>query len=850
MRMMLHVYKWLCRRHRLIAVTVFLLSLAALAIIAFVASPSYAGYRVAFPVEPALIQAGQGRTFVYRLPIEASSLTTFCADSNEQPNCSGLDLLEDGRLLGPPHSNHAELAEKGGGRYSHWAGYILFSTPAGDDPRTNGRVYEVRIPFKPTGPWLAGLAVFVAAVAALAGWIARKTLGAVIATASAPWQRGSGRPEPAPVYRADIDGLRAVSVISVMLVHYGVGGIPGGFTGVDIFFVISGYLITSIIWGELSRGEFSIAGFYARRFRRILPALVTVLVVVLAAGSVLLTPDMYLRVAQSAIAAALGFGNIFFYANTGYFDAEAKAQPLLHTWSLGVEEQFYLVWPLLLGIVAVYARHSRLAIVAMLLTLIGVSFAASVYYVDADKKWAFYGPLTRAWELGLGALLVFIPTIRFLGKWTANILALIGAGLIAWSFVMIDEATSFPGPNALFACIGAALLILPYREPTLVGQALSVPPMRLIGLLSYSLYLWHWPVFVLAMHFNNGFPLSVSERGGLMALSIGLSWLTWRYLETPFRRSRGLSPSRTVSLGLATIGALCALGFVVVKNDGFPSRLPDDARRYYDLDVMWRWPCPAEVVLEGRTYCSFGAAWSTASQRAILYGDSMAEHLTPLLHLAAAQNGASVLLINNCPPQLGGGVYRHRVNISGYEELCVEKRRQLMLLLWNEKPHSIIFNASWSRLGELRSTASRLPDEGNVLLRRGIEEIMPALAEAGARVWLLGGTATLEVDPASCSVGSHTWFRRRTCRNEVILTSRFERENASSHTVMRELAGRWPNLRFLSLGGALCVHEGACLSSLNGEPLYRDTDHFRRNLKPETAEELARRLSLHQIFED
>jgi hypothetical protein len=288
--MMLHVYKWLCRRHRLIAVTVFLLSLAALAIIAFVASPSYAGYRVAFPVEPALIQAGQGRTFVYRLPIEASSLTTFCADSNEQPNCSGLDLLEDGRLLGSAHSNHAELAEKGGGRYSHWAGYILFSTPAGDDPRTNGRVYEVRIPFKPTGSLLAGLAVFVAGVAALAGWIARGTLGAVIATAKTPWRRGSGRPEPAPVYRADIDGLRAVSVISVMLVHYGVGGIPGGFTGVDIFFVISGYLITSNIWGELSRGEFSIAGFYARRFRRILPALVTVLVVVLAAGSVLLTP--------------------------------------------------------------------------------------------------------------------------------------------------------------------------------------------------------------------------------------------------------------------------------------------------------------------------------------------------------------------------------------------------------------------------------------------------------------------------------------------------------------------------------------------------------------------------------
>lgn len=415
---------------------------------------------------------------------------------------------------------------------------------------------------------------------------------------------------------------------------------------------------------------------------------------------------------------------------------------------------------------------------------------------------------------------------------------------------MIDEATIFPGPNALFACIGAALLILPYRAPTLIGRALSVPPMRLIGLLSYSLYLWHWPVLVFAMHFNNGFPLSMAERCGLIGISIGLSWLTWRYLETPFRRGRGLSPSRTVSLGLATIGALCALGFVVVRNDGFTSRIPDDARRYYDLDVMWRWPCPAEVKLDGQTYCNFGVPWSTARQRAILYGDSMAEHLTPLLHLAAVQNGASVLLINPCPPQLGGGVYRHRVDISGYEELCVEKRRHLMSLVWNEKPHNVIFNASWTGLGELRSTTSRLPGESSALVRTGIEEIMPALAEAGSRVWLLGGTATLEVEPASCSLRSHTWLWRGECREEVVWTSRFERENAPYHIVLRELAEQWPNSRFLSLGGALCMPEGACLSWLNGEPLYRDKLHFRRNLKPETMEELTQRLSLYQIFDD
>src|SRR5262249_11932609 len=304
-----------------------------------------------------------------------------------------------------------------------------------------------------------------------------------------------------PGYRAEIDGLRAIAVLSVLAFHYGLAvpdrftgvdvqysvALPGGFTGVDVFFVISGFLITQILAGEIAAGTFSVIGFYDRRMRRILPALLTMLVCVLVAGRFLLMPGDYAALAKSAGAAAFGFSNFHFLNHTGYFDQVADFMPLLHTWSLAVEEQFYIVWPLLLALIATGSRNRTAALVALLVAL---GCAASIAFFPVDPKSAFYLALPRAWELGLGALLAFLPALPTL---VGEIATLAGLALIATGF-KIASPDNFPGLDALYPCIGAALVIWPRTRRTISDRLLGL--LAPIGLISYSLYLWHWPIWV------------------------------------------------------------------------------------------------------------------------------------------------------------------------------------------------------------------------------------------------------------------------------------------------------------------------------------------------------------------
>ena len=455
-------------------------------------------------------------------------------------------------------------------------------------------------------------------------------------------------------YRPDIDGLRAVAVMSVLLYHFGiVGALSGGFTGVDIFFVISGFLITSLIVSDLRAGGFSLLAFYERRIRRIFPAMLVVLAVSLVAGYFFLLPGDYTSLGDSAAFSAASLANWYFLQNTGYFDRTADLLPLLHMWSLSVEEQFYLVWPPLLAAFFFIARKEAAVIAALVAAVVIGGLWLSVQRTGTDPKSAFFLAHLRAWELALGALLVFLPPLRkSVSRWKNELPTIIGVAVIAISVLTLSREHLFPGLNAVPACVGAALIIWPRASDTLVGQMLSVPAVRFIGLISYSLYLWHWPVLVFYRHYASGAAPTLLVATALAAASIVLAYFSWRFIEQPARR-RPARPFMSVGFGLAAASTAVVAGLGVAALHGFPARLSPDVQDMSSLEEMWKWECPQHVKLDGlppRSYCVFGASWSDARTKAVLWGDSHADHWAPIIEPVAERAGIAVLLYRECPP--------------------------------------------------------------------------------------------------------------------------------------------------------------------------------------------------------
>lgn len=366
-------------------------------------------------------------------------------------------------------------------------------------------------------------------------------------------------------YRADIDGLRAVAVLGVVLFHAFPSLLPGGFVGVDVFFVISGFLITGIIAERLAGGSFSFADFYVRRVRRIFPALVVVLAACLAAGWFMLLPGEFQALGRHALAAAGFMANFAFWADTGYFDAAAETKPLLHLWSLGIEEQFYLLWPLLLWVA--FRRGWSLWVAALALT--AVSFAANLLSIGRFPELTFYFPHTRLWELGAGAFLALRPA-RIRLSLSADSTAWLGLALLAAGFTFIRPADAFPGAWALLPVVGTMLLIEAGPQAGLNRWLLAQRVMVFIGLISYPLYLWHWPLLsFLHVQAAGGEP-SVAARIAMVGLATLLSVLTWRFVEQPLRF--GSSRRFSVRLLLSGMASVAVVAGMLWGSGGMPSR--------------------------------------------------------------------------------------------------------------------------------------------------------------------------------------------------------------------------------------------------------------------------------------
>lgn len=373
-------------------------------------------------------------------------------------------------------------------------------------------------------------------------------------------------------YRPYVDGLRAVAILLVVAFHVNPAFASGGFIGVDVFFVISGFLITSIIIDGIQENQFSLIDFYKRRSLRIIPLLIVVVAVTVAVGYVVFLPNEFKDLSQAAISAALFYSNIFFWRHSGYFETPASLSPLLHTWSLAVEEQFYIFFPIFLVLAH---RLFRGRVGRPLFIIVLISFAWSVIGALNQPFATFYLLPTRAWELGVGALVAvgYFPTA--MSQRGKEVLAFTGVCLMMAAAFLLTDRSTFPGYNALYPVLGAALVIA-YGQGTAVGRVLSWSPIVFVGLVSYGWYLWHWPVIVFARYFMQP-PLGMAYVLLTLAGSFLLAVLSRRIFERPIQlRFRFAPPAPIVATGLASLVLVACLGWTGLQVGQIGRHFPPD----------------------------------------------------------------------------------------------------------------------------------------------------------------------------------------------------------------------------------------------------------------------------------
>jgi peptidoglycan/LPS O-acetylase OafA/YrhL len=435
--------------------------------------------------------------------------------------------------------------------------------------------------------------------------------------------------------RNDIDGLRAVAVLPVVLFHYNfLKLMPGGYVGVDIFFVISGFLITRIIYDGIGDGTYSIADFYYRRVRRIFPALFAMFAFCLVTAFLISFPNDAHDVGNSVLASTFFVSNILFYLSSGYFDQASEINPLLHTWSLSVEEQFYVLFPLVVFAIRKFSDKTRIRI---LLAMALASFIASSVMLPRDGSAVFYLVQYRAWELLLGSLLALgaVPPIR--KPWVAESLGVLGLAMIIASIMLYSSVTPFPGYSALLPCLGAALIIHSgTAATTTVGRLLSLAPVRFVGLVSYSFYLWHWPILVFYRYYFMHEPHGIVERGALIGVTFVISVLSWHFIEKPFRaRRQQANVPRTLRVAGSAMLAFSLFGLALGPANAqfwqYPGRVTN-TMAYVDYEVT-------DMMRTGQCFMSTSAGdfkrfdkqaclkLDVQKPNYLIFGDSHAAHL-------------------------------------------------------------------------------------------------------------------------------------------------------------------------------------------------------------------------------
>lgn len=517
--------------------------------------------------------------------------------------------------------------------------------------------------------------------------------------------------DPGKRYRRDIDGLRAVAVLPVLMFHLNVPGFAGGFVGVDIFFVISGYLLTGVILEEAAAKSFSLAGFYERRIRRILPALIAMLTVVSIVCWLTLSPLQNYDFAQSVLATVAFASNALFAMRLDYFAGiTAESRPLLHTWSLGVEEQFYLILPFIMLAVLRWAPK-RISIVLVALGM--ASFLLSVIATSAEPEIAFYHLPFRMWELLTGCLLATLPRPGP-SPGTALLQGFAGLILITATVVLYDQYLPFPGIGAVAPVIGSALIIRAgERREHPVGRLLSSRPLVGVGLISYSLYLWHWPPIILIQLYLARF-VTEPERVAIFVFALAMAVLSWRFVERPFRDPRRFSRRAIFIMAAGAMGALACAALVPIFTLAGHATAGLDPR-LAAVEAMRRGPCHLDseqtfADWAGPVRCGAGAG----RPRILLWGDSHAGHLMPgIRDIAAGGSAMQVVQVSktSCPPVLGLEL--------PYGPNCAQFNLDVAVMLAREHFDQVILAANWEEY-PLVGRVNLLQDTINFLRSRGM----------------------------------------------------------------------------------------------------------------------------------
>lgn len=596
-------------------------------------------------------------------------------------------------------------------------------------------------------------------------------------------------------YRAEIDGLRALAVGGVIAHHTGLGIVPGGFTGVDVFLVISGYLITGIIAAEMAAGRFSQWRFLERRIRRIVPALAAMLWVTAAAAWTILIPEDFRPFAQSLTAASLFASNLLFTQETGYFDSAEGMQPLLHTWTLGVEEQYYLVFPLLL---LACLRWRPQAMLPMVGVLGGLSFALALWLAESWPQGAFYLLPTRFWEFAVGAACALLPVRPRERGWAALAgLALIGAG-----YVIIRPETPAPGFMFLAPTLGTALVILFAAPANAAGRLLAWRPFVWLGLVSFGTYLWHQPLLVLAQYMWFG-PLPLPAVLALVAGSVALGALSYDFIEQPVRAKRLLASRRALLLVAAASLAVPAAAGIAGH---FRSLLPASAAEAARLAALR--PNVDEPFVSIVKHPAF-----------VLFGDSHAGHYRDALDEHFGQG--VMLTLPSCLAVPGVSNKRaDEADAAG----CKAMPERLTALVGGGRVRTLIWAQLWERALYAEGSNTPLPfEQGARRLETGMQRLADRLP-VGTRIVLLGNVPTAQAGGPQLEGG---WLRCRAYLNVGCPTSypAAQAQGIAMNARLKALAARDPRFVYIETAATLC-RAGRCLIVQDGMLNYWDPHHL------------------------
>lgn len=648
-------------------------------------------------------------------------------------------------------------------------------------------------------------------------------------------------------YRPDIDGLRAIAVTSVVAYHCGLGGVKGGYVGVDVFFVISGYLIGSLVHKEIRGRSFSIVKFYERRAKRILPALFGVLFFSYVVGFLILSPLELRMFSSSALSTITSSSNVYFYWKTeGYFTTKTELNPLLMTWSLGVEEQFYIVFPLLLLLLKKSRWQFQFLAISCLVIL---SLAVSIWATWHIPSFAFFMLPTRGWELGVGVLLAFIEANR---SRTKNVLpsivahgaSILGIGLIGTAIYALRPHTPFPGFAALLPVTGAVALIA--ARDGIANRLLSWQPVVFIGQISYSWYLWHWPMLSFARitaDIDAGLSTRISISIGLLSLCCAA--LSYYFAERPFRRSTTPTTKLLLRYGSLAVIAM-ALPFAFRITNGFPQRHPEvqrieKAQESLELDRCDVQEPIAHPVLQKPCV-------STSPGPAIaLIGDSHAAVLAGALRRIAAADGYQLeeLAKGWCPP-LGGGIARSVKDKPDFVSHCIEFNDERLRHIAADPNIKIVVAAAWwsaplnpEHHGEVYLTGDQGSQHVSVAQSRaslelGLREMIRQMRAANKSIYLVQDDPELDFDP-SRQMFARMIEPRLALARVVTAPSQQDRgdfapqsidpSNDEARLLLTTMAAEYPDVHLIDLQRALCGDAG-CRFAEGDSPLYLDSEHL------------------------